>query len=317
MSDKYFDLKVGFTCNNFCVHCVITDKKETNDLTTQEIKNIIDSLDSDYTIGFTGGEATIRKDFIEIAKYAKDTGHGVALQTNGTMFHKDEFIKELIGVLDHVLIAIHSHIPEIHNKIVDCPSKLNMYEKTIEGFKNLIKYNFSVTTQTVISNYNIKDLPETYDFIQSISPGIYMNLTYPHPNGNAFYNAGDILPRYSDIKEYLQKILKNHAPFLNTEAIPICYLYPYQDDVNYNVDADIVDPNHAPRSGLDPANAVDTNKLFDDTGRIEDYRRADLSEKRKGPLCRQCAFNPRCAGVWKEYVEFFKNRFDLFPVREE
>ncbi|MFW6311139.1 MAG: hypothetical protein ACOC1K_02775, partial [Nanoarchaeota archaeon] len=216
-----------------------------------------------------------------------------------------------------VLIAIHSHIPEIHNKIVDCPTKLNMYERTTEGFKNLIKYDFDVVTQTVISNYNIKDLPETYDFIQDIAPGIYMNLTYPHPNGNAFHNAKDILPRYSDIKEYIHKILEKYAPLINTEAIPMCYLYPYQDKVNYNVDEELMKPTHRPRSGLDPANAVETNTFFDETGRIEDYGNADLSEKRKGPLCRQCIFNSRCPGVWKEYVEFFKDRFDLFPIREE
>ncbi|MFW6002587.1 MAG: radical SAM protein [archaeon] len=317
MGSKYFDLKVGFSCNNYCVHCVITDKKETEDLSTEKIKEIIDTLDEDYIVGFTGGEATIRSDFIEIAKYAKNTGHDVYLQTNGTMFYDDNFTKELVGVLDNVLIAIHSHIPEIHNKIVDCPDKLNMYERTVDGFKNLIKYDFSVVTQTVISNYNIKDLPETYDFIQGIAPGIYMNLTYPHPNGNAFHNAKDILPRYSDIKEYIHKILDNYAPFINTEAIPICYLYPYHENVNYNVDQEIINPDHMMRSGLDPANASDTNTLFDDTGRIEDYRSADLTEKRKGPLCRQCVFNSRCAGVWKEYVHFFKDRFDLFPIREE
>lgn len=314
---KHFDLKVGFTCNNYCVHCVITDKKETKDLTTQEIKNIIDSLEEEYIVGFTGGEATIRKDFIEIAKYAKKKGHCVHLQTNGTMFYDDKFTKKLAKYLDHVLIAIHSHIPEIHNKIVDCPARLNMYERTVEGFKNLVKYNIDVTTQTVISNYNIKDLPETYDFIQSIAPGVYMNLTYPHPNGNAYHNAKDILPRYSDIREYIHKILSKHAPLINTEAIPMCYLFPYQNKVNYNVDEEIMRPNHQLRSGIDPANAVSTNNFFDDEGRIEDYGVADISEKRKGYLCKECVFNKRCPGVWKEYVEFFRDRFDLFPIKKE
>lgn len=315
---KYFDLKVGFKCNNFCVHCVITDKKETIDYTTEEIKNIIDSVDEDYTIGFTGGEATIRKDFTELCKYAKETGHHVALQTNGTMLGDYEFAEGLVGYLDNVLLAIHSHIPEVHNKIVDCPAKLNMYEKTIQGLKNVTELGFDVVTQTVISRYNIKDLPETYDFIQDISPGVPMNLTYPHPNGNALHNAEDILPRYTEIHPYIQKILKKYARLINTEAIPMCYLYPYQDVVNYNVDEEIMNPDRkSVQAGVDRANASNSNSLFDDEGRIQDYRVADRSEKRKGPLCRECVFNKRCAGVWKEYVQLFKHQFDLFPIKEE
>ena len=57
---KYFDLKVGFSCNNDCIHCVITDKKDTKDLTTEEIKKVIDTIPTDTMVGFTGGEFFIR-----------------------------------------------------------------------------------------------------------------------------------------------------------------------------------------------------------------------------------------------------------------
>ena len=160
---KYFDLKTGFTCNNNCVHCVVTDKKNTKDLSTDDIKKIIDTVSADFIIGFTGGEATIRSDFIELLQYAKDTGHSTALQTNGTQFADWDFAVDVSKHLDHVLIAIHSHVPEIHNSIVRSEG---MYEKTIEGFKNIIKLRIDCSTQTVISKLNIKHLLETYDFIQ-------------------------------------------------------------------------------------------------------------------------------------------------------
>ena len=97
---------------------MITDKKETKDLTTQEIKNIIVTIPTDTIVGFTGGEPTIRKDFLEIALYAKSTNHKVALQTNGTRFSDWEFAQGACNVIDYVLIAIHSHNPETHNSIV-------------------------------------------------------------------------------------------------------------------------------------------------------------------------------------------------------
>jgi len=301
----YFDLKVGFTCNNNCVHCVITDKKGTKDLTTQEIKDIISSVPKGKVIGFTGGEATIRPDFIELLTFAKQTGHPTSLQTNGAQFSDWDFAADASKVLDGVLIAIHSHIPEVHTSIVRVPG---MYEKTIEGFKNIVALKIPCTTQTVISKLNIKDLPETYDFIQSIKPGIRMNLTFPHPNGNALHNADVVVPRYSEIASIIRRILSKYARLLNVEAIPMCYLYPYQDEV-YNFDEHIVVDK---RSGIDPANV--NNEYFDNKGITNDYSQSMLSEKRKGPKCAQCAFNSRCVGVWKEYVQIHGKHFDLFPV---
>ena len=35
------DLKVGFSCNNNCIHCVISDKFAERDLTLQEIEDIL------------------------------------------------------------------------------------------------------------------------------------------------------------------------------------------------------------------------------------------------------------------------------------
>ena len=37
VSVKNVDLKVGFTCNNDCFHCVVTDKKSADDLTFEKV----------------------------------------------------------------------------------------------------------------------------------------------------------------------------------------------------------------------------------------------------------------------------------------
>jgi MoaA/NifB/PqqE/SkfB family radical SAM enzyme len=303
---SYFDLKVGFSCNNDCVHCVVADKRSTRDLTTEEIEAIIRNVPRGDTIGFTGGEATIRADFIELIRFAKETGHQVSLQTNGARFSDWNFAQQAAKYLDNVLIAIHSHLPDVHTSIVRVPS---MYEQTIQGFKNLLRLRVNMATQTVISKLNIPYLLETYDFLQSLAPGIAMNLTYPHPNGNAFYNADVVVPRYTEIKPVIQAILAKYAHLIQTEAIPMCYLYPYQDAVAYNFDEHIVEEH---RAGIDPANT--NNKYFDQNGVTQDYSLSMMSEKRKGPKCAQCVFNNRCAGVWKEYVQIHGKYFDLFPI---
>lgn len=301
---KYFDLKVGFTCNNNCVHCVIADKSGTADLTTEEIKKLIDDIPQDHVVGFTGGEATIRNDFLDLLAYANNTGHLTSLQSNGAQFADLGFALEASKLLNGVLIAIHSHIPEIHNSIVRTSG---MYDKTIEGFKNILTLKIPCTTQTVISKLNIDTLPETYDYIQTIKPGIRMNLTFPHPNGNALHNADIVVPKFSDINDTLQKILRKYAALLNTEAIPLCHLYPYQDEVN-NFDNNLIIGKYSP--GIDPSNR--DNEFFNKDGITEKYSLCSLSEKRKGPNCVKCIFNDRCVGVWKEYLDIHGVQFSEF-----
>ena len=297
----YFDLKVGFSCNNNCIHCVVAGKRKTRDLDTQEIKSIIKKRPQEDCIGFTGGEPTIRKDFIELARYAKKKGYRVELQTNGTRFSDYNFAKEISNYMDNILIAIHSYKKSVHNKIVQ---REGMYEKTIKGFKNIVKLKITHSTQTVISKLNADHLKETYDFIQSISPGCRMQMTFPHPMGNAYYNKEKVVPRYSKIKKHIYRALKKYADILVTEAIPICYLYPYHNVVE-NVDEKIARHlKKEEKKGIDYSRGEKN---------IEGYLSLMFNDKRKGPECGRCIFNNRCAGVWKEYIEFYRDDLDLHP----
>jgi MoaA/NifB/PqqE/SkfB family radical SAM enzyme len=136
-------------------------------------------------------------------------------------------------------------------------------------------------------------------------------MTYPHPNGAAWHNRDIVVPRYTEIKDVIQSVLAKYHKFLATEAIPLCYLYPYQDKV-FNFDSMLIDPDKRP--GIDPANK--NLGFFDEEGFTDDYSVSQLGDKRKGPRCKDCVFNDTCVGVWKEYVQVHKDKFDLFPITE-
>ena len=178
---------------------------------------------------------------------------------------------------------------------------------TIRGFENIITLKIPCNTQTVISKFNMAHLPETYDYIQTRKPNIRMNMTFPHPNGNALHFAGQVVPRYSDLKVVLQEIFSKYSHLLNTEAIPLCYLHPYQEKV-FNFDNNLI--NGSLKAGIDPANKG--NDFFDRNGATDDYAIPTLSDKRKGPKCPMCIFNGRCVGVWKEYLEIHGDDFSEF-----
>lgn len=306
-----FDLKVGFSCNNDCMHCVITDKKHAGNMSTEAIKKIISLRSPEEGIVFTGGEPTIRKDFVELVKFAKERGHSTSLQTNGSMLGNIELARSIKPYIDHVLIAIHSCDEETHNEIVRSEG---MWKRTIQGLRNLVELGIPHGTQTVISKLNISNIIGTFNMIQEISPNCKMNFTFPHPNGNAYKNKDIVVPKYSEIAEQIHEALVKFPNLLLTEAIPFCYLYPYQDNVYYNLDENLFFGNDI-RKGIDISNTE--NEFFNEHGITEDYNNSMLSEKMKGPKCVECIFDDRCPGVWKEYVEFYGKEFDLFPIKKE
>ena len=300
-----FDLKVGFACNNDCRHCVVADKRDSGNMTTRQILDIVDHdiLDNGVKrIQITGGEPSIRKDMPEILKYCWEHGITTVMQTNGTGFANEDFCRRCAPYLDHAHVAIHSCYPEVHDNIVRHPG--GMWKRTIEGFKNLQKYGVELTTQTVLSKFNIETLYDTFKFIQEMAPGVRMSATYPHMMGNAYIYRDEVAFRYSDHKEVIQKTIAEFKDHIFTESIPPCYLYPHVGEFP-TIEQDLLDSDDGSRVGVDFSNGM----------QIKNYRVLDLADRRKGPKCRECILNSKCVGVWKEYIETFHNCLDLYPIK--
>lgn len=298
-----FDLKLGFECNNSCIHCVIADKKASGQLSLEQIKSIIDTVPCGLAIQITGGEPTIRIELPEILRYCKEKGHETIVQTNGTGFSDMALVSKCAPFIDHAHVAIHSCDESVHDRIVGSPG---MWRKTIKGFQNLVDVGVFVTTQTVLSKLNTGTLHDTFCFVQGIAPGTRMSMTYPHLGGAAWTNRETVAFRYSDYRDQIQRTLKDFAPFVFTEAIPPCHLYPYQDSVQCTAEACIL-------SRVNGRTGVDFSRGFD----VQDYNLSDIRCHRKASKCRECIFNNRCIGVWQEYVQLFKDNLDLFPIKED
>ena len=71
---QLIDLKVGFSCNNRCIHCVVSDKYSEKNLSLEEIKRLIEYYISQYgsiKLTLTGGEVTIRKDYCQLMQFVE------------------------------------------------------------------------------------------------------------------------------------------------------------------------------------------------------------------------------------------------------
>ncbi len=168
---KEIMIEVEPRCNFNCVFCFnkvsfAKEQKKIKPFTTKDVKKIIDKV---FTSGvkifrFTGGEPLLRKDFFELAFYAKNKNLEVRLNTNGSLI-TPKVAKKLKGLVDNVLIPIDSCSNEIEECLNNFKNSLN---KKIRAIVLLKKYGIPlVRVGTVASRENIEKLEKISEIVLS------------------------------------------------------------------------------------------------------------------------------------------------------
>lgn len=297
---KRVDIKTGFKCNNHCKFCIQGNKREFKaEKTTEEVKKILSDNIKDFDcIVFTGGEVTIRKDLIELVRFAKKLNYKfIQIQSNGRMFYYEDFCKRLIEAgATEFCPAIHGSTKEMHDSLTRAEGS---FKQTLQGIKNLIKLNQKVITNSVITKINYKDLPNIAKLLSDI--GVYqIQFAFMHINSVIQKDQtliDEIVPRYKDVKEYVEKALQIGMDAnikVMAEAFPFCILEKYQDRIS---------ENYIPETIICEDKLVTNFKEMKQKG-----------AKLKGPKCSECKYFNKCEGPWSDYAEIFG--FDEFtPIK--
>jgi len=162
------DLALTYRCNNRCIHCYAGGPRETEELTTQEWFRVMDKL---LKLGiphvvFTGGEPTLRDDLPGLIAYTQEIGLVSGLVTNGRRLKDETYFNSLLDAgLDHIQITVESHDPKIHDKITGVQGS---WKETVRGLENAIASPIYTITNTTLSQYNIRSILRTIDFIHSL-----------------------------------------------------------------------------------------------------------------------------------------------------
>ncbi len=284
---KRLDLKVGFACNNNCRFCVVSNKREKGNKTTEEIKtDLKNSRDCGVSgVVFTGGEVTIRKDILELVSYAKDIGYEtIQLQTNGRMLAYKTFCKKTISAgANQFCIALHGHIPELHDFLTRSPGAFNQVVQSIKNLKALGQF---VTTNTVITKPNYKFLPEITRILLKYKVPQFQ-LAFVHADGNAWKNFDMIVPLKTLVRPYIYKsidLASKTKTVAMVEAYPFCFMKGYE--------------RYCSERFIPPTEVKDVDYSIPN---FDETRKND--GKCKGPQCKECRYDLICEGPWKEYPQ--------------
>lgn len=134
-------------CNMKCPHCYMNAGKCLDDeLTTEEVKDVLKEY-AEYggeNVVFSGGEATTRKDIVEILQSAKEYGFHVSLLSNGYGL-SDIMIEKISELVDRLQISIDGYSEKENSKVRRKGSFQNVLDSLDKFLKNGVSVELAIT----------------------------------------------------------------------------------------------------------------------------------------------------------------------------
>jgi radical SAM protein with 4Fe4S-binding SPASM domain len=153
-------LELTHACNEDCEHCyldLLPDKK-IGALDTSEWKRIFDELAAEgcLFLTFSGGEVLVRRDWEELARYARSLGFALRIFTNASLVTDD--IADRIASIKPMIVEVSllGGIAATHDAIT---RRRGSFDKTIAGVRRLRARGLRVLLKCVAMKKNIAEHP--------------------------------------------------------------------------------------------------------------------------------------------------------------
>jgi MoaA/NifB/PqqE/SkfB family radical SAM enzyme len=298
------DIKLGYTCNNHCIHCVIADQRDraralrgnVDRSTAEFLRELADAKARDLSdVVFTGGEPTIRKDLPALLAQAAALGFRLHVQTNGRRLAYRPFAEKVAPFGATWVVALHGPTADIHDRVTEVAGS---FDQTFVGIANLRELQQRVVGKVVLSKVNYAALPELIETFLRLEVRL-VNVAFPHALGHARERFAEVVPRYTDVLPHVRRAIDRHGrhALLYFEAIPLCLMRGYEKHV----------AEYACGALKRPA----VHKQLDMETR--DWQEARREQKAKFEQCARCTWDELCEGPWREYPEHFGSE-EFVPV---
>lgn len=287
---RVYELTLGYTCNCNCAFCSISDRKPLPPKTTAEaLADIAQSRREGFrTIGFGGGEPTIRADILKLTAFAKKSGFDtIRVQTNGIMLSYPDFARRLTAAgANYFKFSIHGHTPAIHDRLTRVRGS---FEQALAGLRNVRARGARTSVDLVITRLNYRFLPqyvETFAMREGVS-GI--GFIYPIYEGSMRGNAGWLGVKMSEALPYVTEALELARGILIDRHIvfnmPYCLFEPHLHSLI---------PGGRLKLKVNSPGQVEEDVFLNSRG-----------SKLRPPACAACPKLEECGGIWKTYAAVF------------
>lgn len=180
-------LEIADRCNESCVHCYQVHGQR-GELSTAEWMRVIDELAElgVLFLTFSGGEPTLRKDFLELVAHARRRRFAVKVYSNA--LNIDDALARALGELavQEVQISLYSHEPSRHDAVTRVPGS---FARVLAATRSLRRSGVRVLLKTPLMTTNADALDEYMALAQSLDADFAFD---PHLNPR---EDGDFSPR--------------------------------------------------------------------------------------------------------------------------
>lgn len=213
-------------CNLRCHHCyMLSGEANENELNTSEIKKLLHEF-VDFggkAVMFTGGEATLRDDLVEILREAKSLELSTGILSNGILW-TDSMIENIYPFLDEVQISIDGY-----------DDKTYMSVRGINGFgiaKNTVEKLLKKNVRTTVAITPLQDtlINKEHNYIKFIENMLKKWADYPFfiKINTELMSGRDITPTEKEniiYKKSIRKIKDSFPQFADYKGFALDHKY--------------------------------------------------------------------------------------------
>lgn len=167
-------------CNSRCRTCNIY-KNKSGELSLAEYDSIFSSAgNSPYWITFSGGEPFLRDDIAEVcgSAYKHCRPRIINIPTNGILTDRIESrVKAILENCPEASVIVNLSIDGIGDQHDEIRGVKGCFEKAMETYRRLRaieQRNFTLGIHTVISGFNVKNIPDIYNYLIKLKPDSYI-----------------------------------------------------------------------------------------------------------------------------------------------
>ncbi len=132
---NWLELSPGFACNLRCPGCYSCSAADRDQMDWPEVLRWLQSARRRGArhLWLSGGEPTLRKDFLATLRAAKALGYErIKVQTNGLLFSYPEFAQKAVDAgMTEVNLLVKSLDPALHDALMQKPGALALLDKAV------------------------------------------------------------------------------------------------------------------------------------------------------------------------------------------
>lgn len=283
------EIILNHACDLGCAFCSQADFAPSSLMPAAEaVRHIYAARRAGFKrLGFSGGEALLRRDLPQLVKAARRIGFAaVRLQTNGLRLSLKATAERLIKAgLTVCKFTFTSHLPSVHDRLA---GRAGAFKKSLAGLSNMLRLKAAVGVNLLITKANYRALPEILRFFMDRGVSDFV-LIYPIHTGGL---AGSAALRVS---------LPAAAPFI-VKALRLASDSGLGREVKaLNVPPCLLPGFEARAAGLYRFNTV----VVAADGQARDLDSSVAAARRQGPPCARCFFKKACRGIDNNYLKIF------------